>query len=406
MSRRNHDELIEVFSDDDDSVDDSDDEAEDAADRAQLKALEARIAERKAKRARKRRKTDDFEFRFWLPQSKLDKLDQIEKPADKRLQQLLWELKCDFTLFEHQYVGVRVLAGVSADFPGEEMLLVERENKKTKARQLALRNAKPRREQDDHGVLCADAMGLGKTVEAVAALVLRNSIASAKGEPRKPSIVSCPNDGVLNQWRQHLLQGGLKWRQIVRLKPRLSEPLDKTDAVFLCTKYDLQGAAKHIFEALPPPKKKDQPVEMVAMHKPSPLFPNASEELLRVLDNQYKHTNNKGAKNKYNKAYLGRDRTLNTDLPWICAYLEIDPDGIADGHGGEAVLHNGQVVGSTASVAYGPTVGKILAFAYIKPSAAQPGTPLEVIIHGQPRSARVLGEPAYDPQSLKPRTDA
>lgn len=105
------------------------------------------------------------------------------------------------------------------------------------------------------------------------------------------------------------------------------------------------------------------------------------------------------------KDYLGCDKTLKTDLPWICAYLEIEPDGKADGHGGEAVLLNGDVVGSTASVAYGPTVGKILAFAYIKPAAAEPGTMLEVLIHGEPRAARVLGEPAYDPQSLKPRTD-
>ena len=106
------------------------------------------------------------------------------------------------------------------------------------------------------------------------------------------------------------------------------------------------------------------------------------------------------------KDYLGRDKTLNTDLPWVCAYLEIEPDGIVDGHGGEAVLWGGEVVGSTASVAYGPTVAKVLAFAYIKPSAAVAGTPLEVIIHGKPRPARVLGEPSYDPQSLKPRMDA
>ncbi|MDA7744163.1 FAD-dependent oxidoreductase, partial [bacterium] len=109
---------------------------------------------------------------------------------------------------------------------------------------------------------------------------------------------------------------------------------------------------------------------------------------------------------RMDKAYLGRDKTLNTDLPWVCAYLEIEPDGHADGHGGEAVLHNGRGVGSTASVAYGPTVGKILAFAYVKPEAAQPGTALEVIIHGSPRAARVLAEPAYDPNSLKPREDA
>ena len=105
------------------------------------------------------------------------------------------------------------------------------------------------------------------------------------------------------------------------------------------------------------------------------------------------------------KDYLGRDKTLNTDLPWICAYLEIEPDGKSDGHGGEAVMQGGQIIGSTASMAFGPTVGKTLAFAYIKPEAAKPGTALEVVIHGVARNARVLGEPAYDPQSLKPRID-
>ncbi|NVK06902.1 MAG: FAD-dependent oxidoreductase, partial [Marivivens sp.] len=106
------------------------------------------------------------------------------------------------------------------------------------------------------------------------------------------------------------------------------------------------------------------------------------------------------------KDYLGRDKTLSSDLPWVCAYLEIEPDGEIDGHGGEAVMLDGAVVGSTASIAYGHTVGKILAFAYIKPHAATPGTALDVVIHGKPRSARVLSEPAYDPQSLLPRTDS
>ncbi|WP_271882102.1 FAD-dependent oxidoreductase [Phaeobacter italicus] len=106
------------------------------------------------------------------------------------------------------------------------------------------------------------------------------------------------------------------------------------------------------------------------------------------------------------KDYLGRDKTLSSDLPWVCAYLEIEPDGEIDGHGGEAVMLDGAVVGSTASIAYGHTVGMILAFAYIKPHAATPGTALDVVIHGKPRSARVLSEPAYDPQSLLPRTDS
>jgi dimethylglycine dehydrogenase len=107
------------------------------------------------------------------------------------------------------------------------------------------------------------------------------------------------------------------------------------------------------------------------------------------------------------KAYLGRDETLNTDTRrWVCAYLAIEPDGQIDGHGGEPVLQGGRVVGSTASVVHSAAVGQILAFAYIEPDAATPGTTLEVLIHGAPRAARVLSEPAYDPQSRRPRADA
>ena len=112
---------------------------------------------------------------------------------------------------------------------------------------------------------------------------------------------------------------------------------------------------------------------------------------------------------KMDKNFVGKAPTrasLDGVLPWICAYLEIEPDGIEDGHGGEAVLLDGAVVGSTASVAYGHTVGKILAFAYIKPHAAVAGTRLTVLIAGEPRDAVVLGAPAYDPESLLPRTDA
>ncbi|MCI5042791.1 MAG: FAD-dependent oxidoreductase, partial [Donghicola eburneus] len=116
---------------------------------------------------------------------------------------------------------------------------------------------------------------------------------------------------------------------------------------------------------------------------------------------------------KLDKDYLGVEATRASaaqaeagDMPWVCAYLTIDEDGETDGHGGEAVMLGDRVVGSTASVVYGPTVGKILAFAYIKPEAAAPGTDLTVIVHGAPRAAKVLGEPAYDPASKLPRTDA
>ncbi len=113
------------------------------------------------------------------------------------------------------------------------------------------------------------------------------------------------------------------------------------------------------------------------------------------------------------KSFLGAEATARSiaqardqTLPWICAYLEIEPDGEVDGHGGEAVLLNGEMIGSTASVAYGHSVGKILAFAYLRPFANVPGTEIEVVIAGTPRRGRILDAPAYDPENRRPRMDA
>jgi dimethylglycine dehydrogenase len=110
---------------------------------------------------------------------------------------------------------------------------------------------------------------------------------------------------------------------------------------------------------------------------------------------------------KLDKDFFGKAQTeqsLAKPLPWVCAYLEIEPDGVWDGNGGEAVRLDGKVVGSTASVAYGHTAeGPRLRLS--QAHAAEPGTALEVFMNEQWRAAKVLAEPAYDPQSLKPRTD-
>ena len=112
---------------------------------------------------------------------------------------------------------------------------------------------------------------------------------------------------------------------------------------------------------------------------------------------------------KLDKNFIGKTPTLTSNdnpLRWVCAYLEIESNGVDDGHGGEAVLLDDAVVGSTASVAYGHSVGKLLAFAYVKPLAPIAGTQLQVVIAGVPRRAQVLTKPAYDPESLLPRTDS
>jgi dimethylglycine dehydrogenase len=112
---------------------------------------------------------------------------------------------------------------------------------------------------------------------------------------------------------------------------------------------------------------------------------------------------------RLDKDFRGKAATGATaakPLRWICAYLEVADDGRSDGNGGEAVLAEGRQVGTVSSIAFGHGVGKLLAFAYVKADHAAPGTALDVIVMGEPRKAKVLGGPAYDPESLKPRTDA
>ncbi|GAB5469592.1 MAG: FAD-dependent oxidoreductase [Rhodospirillales bacterium] len=103
--------------------------------------------------------------------------------------------------------------------------------------------------------------------------------------------------------------------------------------------------------------------------------------------------------------FIGREATAASAagaLPWICAYLEIEAED-ADCQGSEAVYANGSRVGAVSSGGYGHSVGKSLAFAYLKPDLARPGTALEVLVLGERRPAKVLGQPAYDPDSLRPR---
>ena len=104
--------------------------------------------------------------------------------------------------------------------------------------------------------------------------------------------------------------------------------------------------------------------------------------------------------------FIGKSATeasLNSKLPWVCAYLAIDQVGSHIGHGGEAVLHNDIVVGSTTSVVYSYLAQCALAFAYLKPESAIPDTELNVLVAGELMKARVLKEAVYDPTGLLAR---
>ncbi len=103
--------------------------------------------------------------------------------------------------------------------------------------------------------------------------------------------------------------------------------------------------------------------------------------------------------------FIGKEATETSaagDLPWICAYLEIETKD-SEPHGSEAVFANGRCIGAISSGGYGHHVKKALGFAYVDPSFSEPGTQLDVMIMGERCPAKVLAEPVYDPMSERPR---
>jgi dimethylglycine dehydrogenase len=109
---------------------------------------------------------------------------------------------------------------------------------------------------------------------------------------------------------------------------------------------------------------------------------------------------------KMDKDFVGKpatERAVQQPLNWVCAYLDVDGDGVSDGNGGEAVMSNGHQVGAVSSIAWGHRTSKLLAFAYVQPDYAAAGTDLDVVIMGNRRPARVLDQPVYDAETLLPR---
>jgi len=67
--------------------------------------------------------------------------------------------------------------------------------------------------------------------------------------------------------------------------------------------------------------------------------------------------------------------------------------------GAEPVYHGDRLVGLTTSGAYGPAVGRSLAFDYVEPARAAAGTQFEILMLGERRRAVVLPQAAWDPDN-------
>lgn len=110
---------------------------------------------------------------------------------------------------------------------------------------------------------------------------------------------------------------------------------------------------------------------------------------------------------KLKKDFVGKDAVLtkleeDAQLRFKMCYIEVNVND-ADVAGGEPIFKDGEVIGLTTSGGYGYAVEKSLAFAYVKPEYAEPGTHFEVEILAECCPAMVLAEPAYDPQNERLR---
>ena len=103
--------------------------------------------------------------------------------------------------------------------------------------------------------------------------------------------------------------------------------------------------------------------------------------------------------------FVGREallKRLEEGVALKLVYLGIEAVD-ADALGNEPVYVGDQKVGVTTSGGYGHAVGQSLAFAYVSPDQAAPGTALTVEIQGDRRPAQVLEGPAYDPKNERLR---
>lgn len=88
---------------------------------------------------------------------------------------------------------------------------------------------------------------------------------------------------------------------------------------------------------------------------------------------------------------------------WKLAYLAVDTD-VAEVHSSDGVYANDEIIGLITTGNYGHHVTQGLAFAYLNPRFAEPGTELQVRVVGDLKPARVLEGPIFDPKSTRLRS--
>ena len=66
--------------------------------------------------------------------------------------------------------------------------------------------------------------------------------------------------------------------------------------------------------------------------------------------------------------------------------------------GKEPVVIDGRTAGYVTSAAFGYTIGRSIAYAWVPAAAAAPGTAVSVVSFGEPLGATVAADPPFDPE--------
>lgn len=206
----------------------------------------------------------------------------IDNDADRNLQNLLWSIGCRYSLMSYQFAGVRGVTGVEKDYPQQQ---IKNSGSAITDWNQILRATEYK--DGNHGLLLADSMGLGKTVQAVCATMLRNAIADAQGKPPLPTVLVSPNHAVGMQWAETLVKAGVDAGRIFQFTPKRKH--EYSGAIYiLLTRYELQSEMKYLLNlAKPPPRGNNHHRQSAAPLVYSPLFPHAPNQLLLKLLNQY-----------------------------------------------------------------------------------------------------------------------
>ena len=103
--------------------------------------------------------------------------------------------------------------------------------------------------------------------------------------------------------------------------------------------------------------------------------------------------------------FIGRDASLRRKQQgerMKLVYIEIDATD-SDSLGNEPVYAGDAIIGLTTGGAYGFATGKSLAFAYVSPDKAAPGTEFEVLMFTERHKARVLPDVVWDAKNERLR---